>query len=769
MIRGRRRPVSVPPWRSVGFTALLTLLLVLALFPLLPSRLHVKEGDIASETITAAHAFSYNSQVIRQRLQDEAAKGVTDVIGYDGTIKSTQLQRLDDEIGVINQTRPAIPAIPATPSDPSSLLARGTSLSSPSSRAAVLGFTSDEWRVTADDAQRVLGEVLQEPFALSDLDAKKQSIPARASTALTQTERDIVTALVQPLVVVTEPVDQQATQAKRAQAVESVPPQAVNYAAQQEIVRQGEPIDAGVYEALQAGGLLNAHLRLGDLAAVLLLAFAAASVLGLYLWVFQPPSLGSYRRLVLLASLIAGMVLVAKLFFPAVLPDQRHHFYPFALPVALAPMLVAAFFEAPLALMVAAVVAVLVTFAAVYLPELSGFVGLSPLQPLQMILAFFLAGVAGTYGVYRADRINRYMLAGLGVAAASFVSVTAIWFLDASRRPIEILWILLASAISGALASLLTVGAFALLGALFNISTRLQLMELGQLNAPLLRRLQDEAPGTFHHSILVGNLAERSADLIGADALLVRVGAYYHDIGKVSRPGFFIENQLSGENPHAHLEPAASAQIIAEHVRYGQELARRHHLPDALRAFVIEHHGTRQVTYFYRLAAQRDPSVDIALFTYPGPRPQSRETAIVMLADSTEAAARAALDRSHDKIDALVEGVINERLAEGQLDECDLTLRDLRTIAESFKTSLRAIYHPRIEYPAPTPLEEARKSRLLRRSPVVAPDGRPTAAADPTVGANAEGPSKWRAPEPAPLPAAGDVAQTAEPARQGSV
>jgi putative nucleotidyltransferase with HDIG domain len=756
MIRRRRGPVPVPAWRSLGFAALLTLLLVLVLFPLLPGRLHVREGDIASETITSPHAFSYTSQVIRQRLQDEAAKGVKDVIGYDGTIKSAQLQRLDDEIAVINQTRLTIPA---TPTDTAGALARGTTLTTVSMRATVLGFTDDEWRVTADDARRVLGEVLQEPFTTADLAAKEQSIPARVSTALTQSERDVITALVQPLVVATEPVDQAATQAKRLQAIQSVPPQPVSYAANQEIVRQGEPIDAGAYEALQAAGLLSAHLRLGDLAAVLLLAIAVAAALAFYLSIFQPPSLGSYRRLVLLASLIAGMVLVAKLYFPVVLPDQRHHFYPFALPVALAPMLVAAFFEVPLALMVAAVASVLVTFTAVYLPELSGFVGLTALQPLQMVLAFFLAGVAGVYGVSRADRINRYMFAGLGVAAACFLSVTAIWFLAPSRRPIEILWILLASGISGALAALLTVGAFALLGALFNISTRLQLMELGQLNAPLLRRLQDEAPGTFHHSILVGNLAERAADLIGADALLVRVGAYYHDIGKVSRPGFFIENQLNGQNPHAQLDPAVSAQIIAEHVRYGQELARRHHLPEALRSFVVEHHGTRQVTYFYRLAAQRDPDVDISSFTYPGPRPQSRETAIVMLADSTEAAARAAADRSAERIDALVEEVLNERLGEGQLDDCDLTLRDLRTIAASFKTTLQAIYHPRIEYPAPTPLEEARRSRLVRRSS-------PNAVV-------AEGEVSSRSADAAAVPAS--VARTlpsadpppAEPARQG--
>jgi len=256
------------------------------------------------------------------------------------------------------------------------------------------------------------------------------------------------------------------------------------------------------------------------------------------------------------------------------------------------------------------------------------------------------------------------------------------------------------SVAAGALTALFAVGLLAALGSMFDVTTRLQLMELAQMNAPLLRRLQEEAPGTFHHSIMVGNMAERAADRIGADSLLVRVGAYYHDIGKMGRPAFYIENQLAGENPHDRLDATASARIIQEHVRHGIELARRNRLPERVRAFIPEHHGTRLVTFFYRTALRDNPDADPADFTYPGPRPQSRETALVMLADSTEAVVRANQDHSQETIDALVESVIAERLSEGLFDDCDITLRDLRVIAESFKSSLRAIYHPRIEYPA---------------------------------------------------------------------
>src|SRR3990170_5407143 len=271
------------------------------------------------------------------------------------------------------------------------------------------------------------------------------------------------------------------------------------------------------------------------------------------------------------------------------------------------------------------------------------------------------------------------------------------------------------AATNGLGSGLLTAGAFAVVGVVLGVTTRAQLMELSQLNAPLLRRLQDEAPGTSHHSVIVGNLAERAADLVGADALLVRVGCYYHDIGKVLQPGFYIENQMGGANPHDTLDPRESARIIAEHVRGGLELAQRHGLPPGVQAFIPEHHGTRLIPYFYRVASQRDPKVDPELFRYPGPRPQSRETAIVMLADSVEAMVRAAGDHSLEKISEIVDTVIGERLAEGQLDDSELTLREIKLIAEWFKWGLQAVSPPGIQYPDPPPAEMRRIAAADRR------------------------------------------------------
>jgi cyclic-di-AMP phosphodiesterase PgpH len=271
--------------------------------------------------------------------------------------------------------------------------------------------------------------------------------------------------------------------------------------------------------------------------------------------------------------------------------------------------------------------------------------------------------------------------------------------------------------VNGVLSSLLAVGSFALLGRMFGILTTMQLLELANPTQPLLRRLLMEAPGTYHHSIMVGNLAERAAEVIGADSLLVRVAAYYHDIGKLERPWAFIENQADSiANVHDTLDPAESAQVIAAHVTDGIKLAEKYRLPPRIRDMIPQHHGTRTISFFYQQASERTTDqVDAALFTYPGPRPQSREAAILMLSDSTEAAARAARDHSREAIEQLVDRIIRQRLEEGQFDDCNLTLRDLTRIKQSFVTLLTGIYHPRIPYPPSgvkrsTPAETPRAS-----------------------------------------------------------
>jgi hypothetical protein len=471
------------------------------------------------------------------------------------------------------------------------------------------------------------------------------------------------------------------------------------------IVQEGAVVDQPALERIKGAGLLDNDMGFADFLSAVIVAALSSAMVGLYLYLFQPPEMKGMRRLVMLGIIIVLWTAASKVFFSLTLPDTDHLYLGYMLPAAAAPMLVASLLDGGLAVLLAGLLAFLAAFGAFHLPDARNSLSTGPVESLQMVSALALSSLAGIFAVRNAERVNNYATAGVSVGLVTLLTLFSFWLLLPDRDGVDLLMMLIVSGVTGVGSVIIIMGGSYVLGAAFGVSTRIQLMELAQLTHPLLRELQEKATGTFHHSVIVGNLAERAADLTGADSLLVRVGAYFHDIGKITKPAFYIENQMGGENPHDRLDPGASAKMVSEHVRAGLKLTARYRIPARVRAFVPEHHGTRLVTYFYRKASATDPTVDPERFRYPGPKPQSKETAIIMLADSVEAVVRASKDRSFERIDELVDGVINERVQEGQLDESDLTLRDLRTIAESFKATLRGIYHPRIEYPAPTRAE----------------------------------------------------------------
>jgi hypothetical protein len=256
---------------------------------------------------------------------------------------------------------------------------------------------------------------------------------------------------------------------------------------------------------------------------------------------------------------------------------------------------------------------------------------------------------------------------------------------------------------------------FSVLGSLFGIVTHLQLQELAHPRQQLLSRLAREAPGTYHHSIIVSNLAESAAEEVGGDPLFARVAVLYHDIGKMKHPTFFIENQTSMGNIHDTLDPHTSADIIIDHVRDGVMMARKARVPRRIVDIIAQHHGTSRVEFFYRKAIEKDPNVDELAFRYPGPKPQTKEAAIIMLADAVEAAVRAAASNNRlfravpdgsnrhmesEHLREFVHNIIQARVDDGQLDECPLTYTDVRTVENTFVQILEGIYHPRVEYPA---------------------------------------------------------------------
>jgi cyclic-di-AMP phosphodiesterase PgpH len=257
--------------------------------------------------------------------------------------------------------------------------------------------------------------------------------------------------------------------------------------------------------------------------------------------------------------------------------------------------------------------------------------------------------------------------------------------------------------LNAALSVILALGSFHLLGNLFGIMTIFQLLELANPSNPLLRRLLLETPGTYHHSVMVGNLAERAAETIGADPLLARVAAYYHDIGKMKNPLAFIENQGGAHNIHDDLNAETSARIIAGHIRDGIDLGYEHGLPVQIIGFIPQHHGTSVMTFFHGKALRevggKEEVVDERTFRYPGPKPQSREAAILMLADGVEASVRSLDDKDEESIRAMVDRIVDARLEDGQLDDADLTLKNIAQIKEAFVGQLLGMYHSRIKYP----------------------------------------------------------------------
>jgi putative nucleotidyltransferase with HDIG domain len=246
------------------------------------------------------------------------------------------------------------------------------------------------------------------------------------------------------------------------------------------------------------------------------------------------------------------------------------------------------------------------------------------------------------------------------------------------------------------------------------ITTDITLLELSDLNRPLLKRLMLEAPGTYHHSMIVGQLAEAASEATGANALLARVGAYYHDIGKLAKPQYFGENEPPGKSRHEKLTPTMSCLILGSHVKDGLDLAREEKLPKVILSFIKEHHGNTLMAFFYHKALEMDPSIQEQDYRYPGPPPRSRETAIVMLADASEAASRSLAEPTPSRIRGLVKRIIDSRANEGQLDHCPLTLREVALIKESFVKVLAAVFHGRVPYPT-LPAKKANGESYVRR------------------------------------------------------
>jgi putative nucleotidyltransferase with HDIG domain len=325
----------------------------------------------------------------------------------------------------------------------------------------------------------------------------------------------------------------------------------------------------------------------------------------------------------------------------------------------------------------------------------------------------FVGSVIGAHKVARCEQRSILLKAGLTVGGVNMLMILSYNLISENLFRMALLSDLMMGFLGGVIASVLVLGIAPIIETLFGYTTDIKLLELANMDHPILKNLILQAPGTYHHSIIVGSLVEAAAKSIAANPLLARVSAYYHDIGKLKKPLYFIENAGGGENRHEHLAPTMSSLILISHVKDGVEMARENRLGERIGHIILQHHGTSLISYFYQKAKEKEniemESTNENDFRYPGPKPQTKEAGIVMLADSVEAASRALTDPTPSRIKSLVQRVTNSIFLDGQMEECELTLKDLQRIQESFNRILTAIFHQRIDYPVSMSLESPLK------------------------------------------------------------
>jgi len=656
-------------------------------------------GDVAREDVISPRVVSFESLTLTDDARRAARAAVP--FQYDYTsekaiaVASEQARAYNERVRRIDTAF----ATELTREERTLLLEVAVADLTPKAVLTLEGLDAARWTAVRDEADRILDATVRTELRDTEVAETRAKIESRMGGDLDEAERMLAAELIAPLIVPNSSFDQALTDQARDRAAESVAPVRVNIALGQVVVRKGSPVSAADLEAINNLGLgQDPGVTLSTAFGWFLLAALIVTMLLAWIWRFRPTLWHRDNVLFLIGLLVVGTTLALKV-------TAGREVLGYFLPTAAIGMLVAILLDASLATIVMAIIAI---------------AGGALAGTIEFASYTFLGGLAGIIAVRKGDRLQVFVQAALAVFIVNAMVVTVFSLLGARDvRGVLELWFASAAAAAGS--SVAAVGTFAVLGSAFGILTVFQLLELANPSQPLLRRLLVETPGTYHHSLMVGNLAERAAEAIGADPLVTRVAAYYHDIGKLANPLAFIENQAGGENIHDQLEPEVSAQVLKQHVADGIDAAYAAKLPRALIAYIPQHHGTAVMSYFYARARERAAeqfgglstvegaraadAVDERRFRHAGPKPQTREAALIMLADSVEASVRSLASRDEPAIRAMVTRIIDERIADGQFDECDLTLRDLERIKNAFVEQLLGMYHTRIAYPQNTVVE----------------------------------------------------------------
>ena len=526
-------------------------------------------------------------------------------------------------------------------------------------------------------------ETIRSVDEFSTLEALKQEIEGFISSlSRSKNERSILLDFVTSILDVNMLFDREKTTFEKRVASQQIQPiyNIIKVKKNEAIVNKGERI--GKTHLVKLGGVEQnepSAVRMGGIFAIAILIGLFMLLAGLHIRFYEPDLVKGNKELILLALICVLFIFTAKVIVISPWPSNL-------IPVAVASMLIAILINSRLAIIITCFLSILV--------------GMISGNRLDIAGTSLVGGIIGIFAVKGVRRRSQVITAGLSVGFANMSYLIAIGLatsLDFNTYITESLFGLA----NGVISAVIVMGILPIFENTFKITTDISLLELSDFNHPLLKEMVIQAPGTYHHSLVVGNLAEAACESIGANSLLARVASYFHDIGKIEKASYFSENQSVGDSTHDKLSPTMSSLIITNHVKNGVELSHKYKLSKKIVDIIKQHHGTGLVFYFFKRALEKIPDEKVGeeSFRYPGPKPQTKEAACVLLADSVEAASRSLDDPTPSRIKGLVRKIINNKFIDGQLDECDLTLKDLEKIAQVFTHILTGIFHTRVEYP----------------------------------------------------------------------
>lgn len=681
---GRRKVRRTILWAF--FILLSTLILSI---DILPEQTSLQEGDIAQEDVYYTGAdYTYVSQIRTNEAKNKAASNVEQVYHIDGQVLADLLAAIDGHFMSINRIANNGQAASQQISSLREVLPGEYS---DATLQYMLSLSESERVSLRDSLKKIISGVMQPGVMAEELATAKTAIEDGIKDLdISVSRQTFLISLLEGLdIKANKEYDAVATASQVEEILRSVSPVQVTVQSGEKIISRGETVTAADVEMLQSLGMKSQNSRIFPYIGVLVLVCVIYTLIIIYIRLYHPQTRGREANLVLMGTLINFNLLLCKLLSLITISYQPEiaEQVGFLFPLAASSMLLAV---------------LLGRGVAIFITVLMG-VCLGLVMDGQLPFAA-VAIVGGLVGIFRTSVLNQrgqFVTSSLYIAGANVIVIGAWGLINNSSFYLIGIGMLL-GLIGGIVSSILAVGILPFLESAFRITTSVRMMELSNSNHPLLKRLMMEAPGTYHHSILVGNLAEAAAEPAGADPQLVRAASYYHDIGKLRRPYFFIENQQPGENPHDKLQPTLSTLVIASHVKDGVEMLREYKFPEEIIDIVEQHHGTCVLSYFYHKAkenAENPDDISKEDFRYPGPRPQTKEAALVMLADSVQAAVQSIDNPGKGQIEQIVREVVRSKMEDDQLQDCHLTFKDLEKIMQTFTMVLGGLHHARIVYP----------------------------------------------------------------------